>query len=127
MLDRQEHHADAVGAGLGQNEAELGALAGEELVRDLNQDAGAVAGFRIASASAAMGQVDEDLDPLFDNVVRPLAVEVHDEAHAAGVVLVAGVIQSLGFGRVTHDPEYLLLYYHVNRIYRLAILEYLMI
>ena len=44
----------------------------EELVRDLNEDAGAVAGLRIAAARAAMRQVDQDLDALGDDVVRVL-------------------------------------------------------
>ena len=50
--------------GAGSVKPELGALAREELVRNLNQDAGAVAGFRIAAASAAVRQVDQDLDAL---------------------------------------------------------------
>ena len=36
----------------------------KEGVRDLDQDAGAVAGLRIAAAGAAVRQVDEDLDAL---------------------------------------------------------------
>ena len=42
----------------------LRALAREELVRDLDQDAGAVAGLRVAAAGAAVRQVDQDLDAL---------------------------------------------------------------
>ena len=89
---------DAVLAGGRQREAQLGALAREELVRDLDQHAGAVAGFRIAAARSAMRQVDQDLDALDDNVVRFLTVKVDDEAHAAGIVLVAGIVQSLRGG-----------------------------
>ena len=71
-LHRQEHHADAVGARLGQRETQLRAFARKELVRDLDQNAGAVARLRIAAASAAMRQVDQDLDALADDVVRLL-------------------------------------------------------
>ena len=41
-----------------QREAELRAFALEKRVRDLDQDAGAVAGLRIAAAGAAVRQVD---------------------------------------------------------------------
>src|SRR5262249_30495885 len=52
---RKKDHAHAVLAGGRQGETQLGAVAGEELVRDLNKNAGAVASFRIAAASAPMG------------------------------------------------------------------------
>ena len=63
-FDGQKDHADAVLARRGKRKTEIGALAGEELVRNLNEDAGAVAGFGVAAAGAAMSQVDEDLDAL---------------------------------------------------------------
>ena len=84
--------------GGGQGEAELRALAREKLVRDLDQEAGAVAGFRIAAAGAAMRQVDQDLNALDDDVVRFLALDVGDKANAAGIVLVARVVEALGWG-----------------------------
>ena len=91
----QEHHADAVLAGRRQGEAQRGALAREELVRNLDQDAGAVAGFRIAAAGAAVRQVDQDLYALDDDVVRFLTLDVGDEADAAGIVLMAGIVKTL--------------------------------
>ena len=69
-LHRQEGHAYAILAGRRQGESQPGALAREELVRDLDQHAGAVAGFRIAAAGAAVRQVDEHLNALDDDVVR---------------------------------------------------------
>ena len=98
-FDRQEDHADAVLARRGQREAECRRFAREKLVRNLNQQAGAVAGFRIAAAGAAVRQVDEDLNALFDDVVGFLAFDVGDETHAAGIVLVARVVKSLGLGQ----------------------------
>ena len=47
----------AVLAGRGQRDAERLGLAGEELVRDLHQDAGAVAGARIGADRAAMLEI----------------------------------------------------------------------
>jgi hypothetical protein len=94
----KEGHADAVLSGRRQGETELGALAREELVGDLNQDAGAIAGTGIAAAGAPVGQVDQNLDALEDNVVRPLALEIGNEANAAGIVLLARVVKALRWG-----------------------------
>ena len=91
----QEHHADAVLPGRRKREAQLGALAGEELVRNLDQDAGAVAGFRIAAARSAVRQIDQNLYALDDDFVRFLTFDVGNEADTAGVVLVAGIVKSL--------------------------------
>ena len=78
-----------------QREAELGALAREELVRDLDQHAGAVAGFRIAAAGAAVRQVDQNLNALDDDVVRFLTLDVGNEADSAGIVLMARIVKTL--------------------------------
>ena len=122
LLHGQEHHADAVAAGFGQGKSEFGAFARKEFVRDLDQDASAVAGLRIAAAGAAMSQIDEDFDALADDFVRLLTVEIDHETHPAGVVLVAGVVEALA-----DLGGYSMLYltrrqYHVNRIYHFAIL-----
>ena len=68
------------------------ALAREELVRNLNGQPRAVARLRIAAAGAAMGQVDEDLNPLQHDVVRFLPLDVDDKAHAASVALIWRVV-----------------------------------
>src|SRR6185503_15475273 len=72
-LGRQEHHAGAVLAGLGQLDAERLTFLLQELVRDLQRDAGAVAGQRVAAASASVLEVLEDLETLLDDVARALA------------------------------------------------------
>ena len=87
LVMRQEHEAGAVRAGGGQRERHDLA---QERVGHLNQDAGAVTGVRLAAAGAAVLQVDEDLQRLRDDVVRALALDVDDEADAAGVVFGAG-------------------------------------
>ena len=69
-------------------EAKLGAFAAEEFVRDLDEDARAVAGFRIAAAGAAMREVDEDLNALGDDFVRRLAIDIDDETDTAGIALI---------------------------------------
>ncbi len=88
-------HGHAVGARLGQSHAQLGALAHKEGVRNLNQDAGAVAGLRVAARRSAMGEVDEHLKALADDLVAFFAADVRDEAHAAGIVFIARMIEAL--------------------------------
>ena len=96
---RKERHAHSVFPRGRERETAFGALAGEELVRDLNQHAGAVAGFRIAAASAAVGQVDQNLYALDNDVVRFLALDIGDEADTAGVAFLGRVIETLWLGQ----------------------------
>src|SRR5439155_24248106 len=83
----QEDHAHTVGAGRRERDAVGGALAAEEGIGHLDEDAGAVSGERVAAARAAMGQVLEDGEPLLDDVVRTLALHVDDETDAARIAL----------------------------------------
>jgi hypothetical protein len=64
------------------------------LVGDLDQDAGAVAHQLVGADRAAVIQVLEDLQPLLDDAVRLLALDMGDEADTAGVVLAARVVQA---------------------------------
>lgn len=97
-LDGEEDHSDAVFARSGEGEAEAGALLEEELVGDLDGDAGSVARARIAAAGSAVGEVDEDLNTLLDDVVGRDALEIGDKAHATGIFFMSGVIQALLLG-----------------------------
>ena len=94
-LARQEHHADAVFAGLGKASFCMRELLLEERVRDLQQDAGAVARQRVAAAGATMLEVGEDRQALLDDVARLGSAHVDHEADPAGVVLEARVVESL--------------------------------
>ena len=91
---REEHEAGAVVAGGRQRDAERRGDLAQEAVRHLHEDAGAVAGRRLAAAGAAVQQVDQDAQPLLDDGVRAAALDVDDEADAAGVVLVRRVVQA---------------------------------
>ena len=71
-----------------------GHLGAVELVGDLDQDACAVAHQLVGADRAAMVEVLEDLQALRHDVVRAPALDVRDEAHAAGVVLAGGVVQA---------------------------------
>jgi hypothetical protein len=41
-----------------------------------------------------VNQIDEDLNALGDDIVRAAAENIHDEADATGVALIAGVVQA---------------------------------
>ena len=70
----------------------------EEGVGDLEQDARAVAVQRIGARRARCVRLLEDLEALRDDVVALPALDVRDEADAARVVLVCGVVESLRGG-----------------------------
>ena len=75
-LYRKENHANAVLAGKRKRESKPGALAFKKCMRYLNQGAGAISGNGIASAGASVLQVDENLNPLGDDIVRLFALDV---------------------------------------------------
>ena len=93
---RHEQRADGVVARLRQRKADLGGLAREEGVRDLHQDAGAVAGARIGADRAAVFEVAQDVQRVGDDLMRLLALDVGDEADAAGILFQRGIVESLG-------------------------------
>src|SRR5581483_3248214 len=105
LLARQEDHADAVLARCGERDLLARAFATEERVGDLDQDAGAVAGQRIAAARAPVRQVLEDREALLDDVVRALALDVDDEADAARVALGPQIQEGSRFPHVTLSPR----------------------
>src|SRR5689334_18798896 len=95
LVLRQEAHGNGVVAGLGQVDAGLARPVAQQGVGGLDHAAGTVADQRVGADRAAMVEIDQDLQALSDNVVRLLALYVDDEADAAGVMLVAGVVKSL--------------------------------
>jgi len=92
---RQEHHADAILASRRQFNALLGHFLAIELVRNLDQDAGTVTLQRIGTDSTAVIEIFQDQQTLLDDAMTFLALEVGNKAHAASVVLVSGVVQTL--------------------------------
>src|SRR6266545_3924545 len=74
------------------------ALADEEGMRHLDQDAGAVSRIDVAAAGAAVHQVLQHRQGLAYDRVGLSALDVHHEADAAGVVLVGGVVETLRWG-----------------------------
>ena len=81
--------------GARHDDAGLLARLDQKLVRHLQQHAGAVAGVHLRAAGAAVVQIREDLQALLQDRVRFAALDVDDEADAAGVMLEGGVVQTL--------------------------------
>src|SRR5581483_6575852 len=98
-IARHEQHADAVLAGRRQREADVLGLAREELVRDLHQDARAVAHARVGADCAAVLEVAENLESVLDDPVALAALDVGDEADAAGILVEGRIVEA---GRCRH-------------------------
>src|SRR5262245_14534637 len=96
---RHEQRADSVFAGLGQFETELVCGLGEELVRNLNENSGAITGARISADRAAMFEVAKDRERVVDDLVRLAALDVGDEADAARILLERRIIKTLRLRR----------------------------
>ncbi len=94
-IARQKHQSAPVLAGLRQRDARLLGRVPEKCVRHLHQHAGAVAGVDLAAARAAMIQILQDLNRLLQDAVGFAALDVYDEADAAGVLLELWVVQTL--------------------------------
>jgi hypothetical protein len=95
LFHRKEGHSHRIFARRRQGKAEGFALSREEFMRDLNQQPGAVAGFGIASASAAMREIDQDLNSLLDNLMALLAANAGNEADPTGVMLEGWIVETL--------------------------------
>ena len=89
----RKHISDAVAPARRQLERDRLA---QELVRHLQQEAGAVAGLGVGAGGAAVLEVGERLDPESHDVVGRTVVQARDDGHATGVVLVARVVQAIG-------------------------------
>ncbi len=80
----------AYSPGFGNVKPSSAHLLGEKFVRDLNQDAGAVAHARVRAGRAAMLEIAENAQAVLDDLVRLAALDVGDEADAAGILVERG-------------------------------------
>ena len=92
---RHEELADRIMAGRGQRQAEPVAFGREEGMRNLDENAAAVAELGVGAGRPAMVEVDENLQALLQDVVRLAVAKVGDETDAAGIVLPCGVVKAL--------------------------------
>ena len=77
----------------------------EEVMGKLEQQARAVTGVRIASAGAAMLQVDQHTDGIANDGVRFLAAQIRHDTHAARVVLIGRIVETPGFFHIKIAPH----------------------
>ena len=94
---RQEHHADGDAADLGDFAARIADMLLEEILRDLDVKTRAVACLAVGIDGTAVPHGLERIDTGHDHVAASLAVQRHDQAHAAGVELLGGVV-TIGIG-----------------------------
>jgi hypothetical protein len=74
----------------------LGQIARDQLVRQLGQDACAVAGPAIGRHRAAMGMVAQSLQRQLQHTMAAPAAALNDKAGAAGVVFEGWIVQGAG-------------------------------
>ncbi len=67
-------------------------MVAEEILRDLDMDAGAVAGLAVGVDRAAMPHRLQRIDARRHHVAAALAVQRHDQPDAAGIDLLGGVV-----------------------------------
>src|SRR5205807_10142609 len=96
LLDREKSYSDGVFSWHRQSKSKALAFAREKLVRNLDEHSGAVASFGIAAACATVREIDQDLNALLNDLVALFTVNAGDTAHAAGIILVRGMIKTLG-------------------------------
>jgi hypothetical protein len=80
-----------------QFHALLGHFFAVVLVRDLDQDTGAVAHQRVGAHRAPVIEVLQDQQTLFHDRVALVALDVGDETDAAGIVFIGRIVQTLRF------------------------------
>src|SRR5262245_29526729 len=83
-------------AGLRQLELELLRLRFQEGVRDLDQNARAVPGDGIGADRAAVLEILQDAERVFDQLMRLATLEVGNEADAASIVFARWIKEALG-------------------------------
>ena len=98
----QEHHADGIVGLVRQGDAGLRRHGPQEPVRFLDQYADAVACERVGPEPAPVVEVPQDLEALLDDPVGFAVPDVDDEADAAAVVLVPGVVKALCWWHRVH-------------------------
>ena len=93
VVARQEDHPQRQVARRGRGEAHLRQVAGQQLVRDLGQHPRAVAALAVGGHGAAVRVVHQRGDRQPEHLVAAPPILLRDEADAAGIVLVAGVVE----------------------------------
>ena len=92
---REEQHGHTIVALCRQNLAALLGLFTKKVMRNLEQDASAVAGVLLESRAAAVLQVDQNGQRIVQNLVMTLTVDIGKRADATSIVVEFGAIKAL--------------------------------
>ena len=92
---REEQHGHAIVALCRQNLTALLSLFTEKVMRNLEQDASAIAGILLESRAAAVLQVDQNGQRVVQNLVMALTIDIGKRADAACIVVEFGAIKAL--------------------------------
>jgi hypothetical protein len=103
-ITRQEAHGDAIMTRLRQSDARAGGPVTQQIVGNLNQDAGAIAQQRVGAHRAAMIDLQQYLETTRNGLVRLLALDVRNESDATCVMLIARIVQTLVL-RIAHPAH----------------------
>ncbi len=95
FLHWKKGHANCILARCRQSETQRFALAHEKLMRNLNQQSRTITCFGIAPAGTAMGEIDQDLNALFDDLMTLLPTNAGDKSDATGIVLLRRIVKTL--------------------------------
>jgi hypothetical protein len=106
VVGGEEDQADGVAAHRWERCPLVGEHGAQEAVRDLDEDAGAVAGVGLGAGGAAMGEVGEGSEPDADELAAGHALDVGDERHPARVVLESRIVEADLARRSVHRPSH---------------------
>ena len=95
VILRKEQHGHTIVALCRQNLAALLSLFTEKVMRNLEQDAGTVAGVLLEARAAAVLQVDQNGQRIVQNLVMALTVDIGKCADATCIVVEFGAIKAL--------------------------------
>src|SRR3546814_18041438 len=95
LVARHEAHRDRIVAGLRQDDSGPFRPVAQQFVGNLDQNPGAVANQRVSAHRAAMVDVEKNLEPATNDLIGLAALNVGDEANAAGIAPVNWIVKTL--------------------------------
>jgi hypothetical protein len=75
-------------------------------MRNLDQQTRAIPGLGIAPTRSAVNQVLQNLQPLQDDLMRGLAIDVNDKPESARVVFIPWIVKTLRGGQLVGSIDW---------------------
>ena len=107
-VTRQKQMTNSVLLGRRQGKAELCTFLAQEQMRDLHQHTATIARLRISANSAAMIEIEQDLQPHLDNGMGFSTFHVSNKTDTAGIFLERRIIRALRQwqARIPHNDRF---------------------